>query len=153
MSELEKIDGLTTRKKVLALEAEMKKAPQLELPVEHLFSSQGVYARTLFIPKGVMLTGKIHKFAQINILLKGDIEVLVDGEVRRLRAPFMFVAPPGTKRIALAHEDTLWTTVHATTETDPDEIERQFVVETEQEFLAFCEEQKRLAKGETQCLS
>lgn len=127
---------LSTRDKVNIIEAEMFKHEQLELPVKHYFS-QGVYARELFIPKGTLLTGKIHKFAQLNIMSQGDMSVMTEDGVKRVKAPFTIVSPPGTKRIAYAHEDTVWTTIHGTDETDLDKIEAHYIAQSEQEYLEF----------------
>ena len=44
---------------------------------------------------------------------------------------------PGTKRIAYAHEDTVWATVHGTHERDLDKIEAHFIAQSEPEFQAF----------------
>ena len=132
------------REKVNLLEAEMLKQKQLDLPVKHYFAPN-VYARELFIPKGTLLTGKIHKYAQLNILSKGDMSVLTDEGVVRVQAPFTIVSPPGTKRIALAHEDCVWTTVLGTDETDPDVIEQKFTAKDELEYLKFCEAMKCLS--------
>jgi quercetin dioxygenase-like cupin family protein len=119
---------------------------EVELPVTHHFS-EGVYARELFIPKGTVLTGKIHKFTNLNILIEGELSVSTDTGIKRVKAPFLVVSPPGTKRVAYAHEDSRWLTVHGTTETDLDVIEQAFVAQDEQEYLAFCDSQK-LLKGE-----
>lgn len=127
---------LTTRDKVFAIEDEMRKHEQIDLPVKHHFS-QGVYARELFIPKGTLLTGHIHKFEQLNIMSQGDISVLTEDGVVRVQAPFAIVSPPGTKRIAYAHEDTVWTTVHGTDETDLDKIEDHFIAHSDAEYQAF----------------
>lgn len=124
------------RDKVLRAEAMMLAMPQLELAVKHYFS-EGVYARELEIPKDTVLTGKIHKYTQLNILLRGELSVLVDGEIKRVKAGFVVVSPPGTKRIAYAHEDSAWLTVHGTYETDVDLIEEQFIAQSEQEYLEF----------------
>jgi hypothetical protein len=130
---------MTTREKVNAIEAEMRKIPPLEMPVKHYFSD-GVYARELFIPKGTLLTGKIHKYPQFNIMSKGDLSVLTEEGIVRVQAPFAIVSPAGTKRIAYAHEDTVWTTVHGTDETDLDKIEAHFIAQSEEEFAAFVEQ-------------
>jgi hypothetical protein len=53
--------------------------------------------------------------------------------------------------VAYAHEDTVWTTVHATDETDVEKIEALFVVGTEAEYLAYCETLR--IEGEKQCLT
>jgi hypothetical protein len=136
------------RSKVLGIEEEMRKYPQLDLPVRHHFS-QGVYARELFIPKGTLLTGQIHKYEQLNIMSKGELSVLVDGEWKRCRAPFHVVSPPGTKRIAYAHEDTVWTTIHGTDERDLVKIEAHYIAHDEAEYLAFT---KQLEGAPLPCL-
>lgn len=132
---------LSMRDKVNAIEVEMLKQEQLELPVTHYFS-QGVYARELFIPKGTTLTGKIHKYSQLNIMSKGDMSVLTEDGIVRVQAPFTIISPPGTKRIAYAHEDTVWTTIHGTEETDVHKIEDQFIAQNETEYAAFLEQAK-----------
>jgi len=123
--------------KVFAIEAIMKEYPQVELKVIHHFS-KGVYARELHIPAGVILTGEIHKFENLNILSKGKIQVLIDDTVQEIEAPFTVVSPAGTKRIARALEDCVWTTIHGTEEIDVDIIEKTFIAKSEQEWLEFC---------------
>lgn len=136
------------RAQVWAFERLISKAPQVEIPVRHYFS-QGVYAREITIPKGTVLTGKIHKLTNLNIMSKGDMSVLTENGVVRVKAPFTIVSPPGTKRIAYAHEETVWTTVHGTEETNLEKIEAHFIAQTEAEYLEFCEMMKL---GEQKCL-
>ena len=124
------------RNKVNEIEALMAQMPQVNLKVTDYFSL-GVYARALEIPAGIQLTGKIHKFEQLNILAKGKMKVLVDGVIREVEAPFIVVSPPGTKRIALALEDCVWITVHGTHETDIDLIEKEFIAKDENDYLEF----------------
>jgi hypothetical protein len=131
---IDKIDDL--RAKVFGIEEVMSKMPQVEL--EHInYFSHRVYARELHIPAGVTLTGKIHKFTNLNFLLKGEMIVKTEDGIVRVVAPYTVVSPPGTKRIAHAVTDCVWTTVHGTDSKDVDAIELQFVAETEQEYLAF----------------
>lgn len=125
------------RAKVNQLEALMFERPQVELPVKHYFA-QGVYGRELFIPAGTLLTGKIHKYEQLNILSQGEISVLTEEGVKRVKAPFHVVSPAGTKRIAYAHTDCTWTTIHQTELRDVDEIEAHFIAQSEAEYLDFC---------------
>jgi hypothetical protein len=136
---LQNDDKKSMRQKVFALEEKMLQMEQVELPVTHHFSP-GVYARELFIPKGTVLTGKIHKYAQLNIMSKGDISVLTEDGIKRVQAPFTIVSPAGTKRIAYAHEDTIWTTIHGTDETDLEKLEAHFIAKDDSEYLAFCEQ-------------
>lgn len=131
------LSTISTRDKVFAAEAFLKEQPQVELKVIHHFS-KGVYARELHIPAGVILTGEIHKFENLNILSKGKIQVLVGDVVKEIEAPFTVVSPPGTKRIARALTDCVWTTVHGTNEIDLYIIEKTFIAKTEEEWLEFC---------------
>jgi hypothetical protein len=125
---------LSMRDKVTAFEEELFKHEQLKIPVKHYFSP-GLYAREITIPAGTVLTGRIHKYEQLNILSGGEISVLTEDGIVRVKAPFTVVSPPGTKRVAFAHTECTWTTILATEEKDPDKIEQLFTVATEQEFL------------------
>jgi len=126
------IVGTEIRQKVFAMENLMRQYPQIELKVIHHFS-KGVYARELHIPAGVILTGEIHKFENLNILSKGRIEVLTEKGMQEVEAPFTVVSPAGTKRIARAITDCVWTTVHGTDENDLNIIEKTFIAKSEQE--------------------
>ncbi len=141
--QLQNNNTLSNRDKVNLFELEMAKQPQVQLEVKHHFS-YGIYGRELFIPAGVMLTGKIHKYPQLNVLLKGEMSVLVGDEVRRISAPFTVASEAGTKRIALAHTDCIWLTIHGTHETDLAAIEDKFIAQSEQEYLEYCGQLKLL---------
>lgn len=145
MNAFTQLQPLGMREKVFAIEAEMRKHDLLDLPVRHYFS-QGVYARELFIPKGTLLTGQIHKYQQLNIMSQGEMSVLTEDGVVRVKAAFTIVSPPGTKRIAYAHEDSVWTTIHGTDETDLEKIEAHFIAKNDEEFRAFIEQTKEIAQ-------
>lgn len=113
---------------VMKLESLMREMPQVALEVEHCFSD-GVYARILYIPKGTLLTGKIHKTEHLNILAKGRISVSNFGEAREMVAPLVYSSPPGTKRAGYALEDSVWITVHVTDETDLEKIEAEVIAD------------------------
>jgi hypothetical protein len=126
------------RARVLDIEAQMLELPQLELLTIHHFAP-GIYARELHIPAGTTLTGAIHKFENMNILSAGDITVVTESGPVRLQAPCTIVSPPGTKRIAFAHTDTVWITLFGTDERDPEKIIAQFTTRSDQDYLAFRE--------------
>lgn len=126
----------TSRDKVHAFENIVLQHEQVPIETKHYFS-KGVYAREISIPKGVILTGHIHKYTNLNIISKGKIRVLIDDKLVDIEAPATIVSPPGTKRIAIALEDTIWTTIHGTDETNIDKIEHQFIAHNEQEYLEF----------------
>lgn len=143
------LDELTARDAVNAFEMEMRKLPQLTLSVRHYFAP-GVYARELFIPAGTLLTGKIHKHQHLNIMSAGDMEVLTEAGIVRVQAPFTIISPPGTKRIAYAHADSVWTTIHATDETNLDRLEALLIADTEDDYREFL---ARIETDKQKCLS
>jgi len=130
---------------VVSLECEIGKLPQVELPVEHFFIPH-VYARQMTIFKGAALVGRVHKYPCINIVSKGKISVTTDTGVKTIEAPYTFTSPAGTKRAGFAHEETIWTTIHLTDETDVEKIEDALGTITYEEFLLFSEEQKCLSQ-------
>jgi quercetin dioxygenase-like cupin family protein len=110
------------------LERAMREQPPLEIEPVHRFAP-GLYAREITVPPGGLITGKIHRFAHLNIVSKGRIFVWTAEEgVREIVAPFSFVAPAGTRRLGLAVEETVWTTIHPTAETDLEKLEAELIV-------------------------
>jgi hypothetical protein len=103
------------RGKILQFEAAIYALPKeqqiTELPVKHHFAP-GIYMRELFIPKGVALTGKIHKTEHLNILAQGELTVWTEAGMKRVKAPYVVTSLPGIKRVGFAHEDSTWITVH-----------------------------------------
>ena len=98
--------------KINRLEAEIYKLPKADIKITHHFSN-GVYAREMFCPAGSVITGKIHKTRHLNIVSSGRLTVYNEiGDLREIKAPYTFVSEAGTRRAALVHEDTTWTTIH-----------------------------------------
>jgi hypothetical protein len=131
----ELVHDVQMRDQVVALEESMRAMPEHQIHIEprHYFA-HGLYAREITIPKGTVLTGKIHLFEHINIISAGDISVMTEHGIRRIKAPATIVSKPGMKRVGWAHEDTMWTTIHACDVQDGDEAERLLVVDTFEEF-------------------
>lgn len=102
---------------------------QMDCPVTHHIAP-GSYAREMNIPAGVLIVGKIHRHAHINVISKGRVHVVTEAGAETLEAPVTFVSEQGTKRVVLAETDTVWTTVHATDETDLDKIEAFVIAES-----------------------
>lgn len=119
------------RGQICALEAVMHQMTDRQVTMEtfHHFA-RGVYAREIFIPKGVTLVGKIHKYEHLNFITQGDITVVTEDGPRRIKAPAVIVSPPGVKRAGYAHEDTRWITVHPTRHHDVDKIEKEHIAPT-----------------------
>lgn len=136
-------EKLEMRRKILTLEVSMTKCEQLVIEPVH-YVAQGLYAREITIPKGTLLTGKIHLFEHLNIISKGEISVLTENGIRRIKAPATIISKPGIKRVGYAHEDTVWTTIHACSETDVDKIDKLLVVDTFDEFNSLTDGEKCL---------
>lgn len=133
-------DGKSVRTRIENLEAEMLKHEQVHCPLEHYFAP-GLYARQIFIPKGTLLTGKIHKDNDISVMF-GDISVLTGGGMKRLQGWHTFVSMAGIKKLGYAHEDTWWTTIHANPidETDVDKLESLLVTNEREDQCLTLEE-------------
>ena len=134
------------RNKIEQLEQAMFKMVEHHIEIEpvHHFS-KGLYAREITIPKGTTLTGKIHKTEHINVISKGDISVLTENGIQRIKAPCTIISKPGTKRVGFAHEDTVWTTFHATDETDLVKLEADLIAPSHEAFEIYANQQKQLS--------
>lgn len=105
-----------------------------ELPLEHEFVD-GMYIRRLFVKKGQLIAGHIHKKACINFVEAGDISVLTETGMARVRAGFLLASPPGMQKIGYAHEDTIFTNVFLAAETDIEALERELIWESRAAML------------------
>jgi len=109
------------------LEDELRKMPQADIPTEHTFGP-GFYARTITIPAGCTLTGKVHATEHIFIVSRGEILLATDDGTQHVRAPFQAVCRPGMKRAGHALTEVVCTNVHITTETDLLRLEATLIV-------------------------
>lgn len=135
MSDENAIIAQGIEEKVLAVEKLMREqGVPIEIVPRHFFA-HGLYAREITIPKDTLATSKIHLFEHIDIISSGEISVLTDEGMKRIKAPATFVSKPGLKRIGYAHEDTVWTSIIACNETDPEKAEKMLVVDTQEEYL------------------
>jgi len=125
------------RDKILSVEEEMKMIPGVMFgdcfPLKHKFAD-GCYIREITMPKGALLTSKIHKITHPYFVLKGDVSVLTEEGVVRIKAPYSGITKAGTKRILYIHKDTVWTTVHVTKEKDLERIEEEIISKDFDEF-------------------
>jgi len=135
LSDLTFNDGcLDMRNKVNQLEQMVEQLPQIECPVRNIFAPN-IYAREMTIPAGVVLTGAVHKTCHLSILSKGQVRVVSDEGVIELAAPATLISQPGAKRAIFAISEAVWTTIHATTETDVDKLVAELTESTADELL------------------
>jgi hypothetical protein len=91
------------------------------------------YARQMFIPKGTLIVGKIHRHQHLNFILQGKVSVATEFGKKYFEAPCTFISEVGLKRAVYAEEDTIWTTVHLTQhygEEHLDKIEDEVIAPT-----------------------
>jgi hypothetical protein len=134
---------LISKSQIFELENAILASPEqvdLESLTEHYFAP-GIYLRSLFIPAGTVLTGKIHRYETMNILVFGTIRVVntSDGEMREVTGPRVFNSPAGTKKAGYAVTDCLFMNVHPTESQDLKEIEAEMIAPSFEDLL---EEQK-----------
>jgi hypothetical protein len=114
---------------IYQLEAELLKLPQVDMPVDHAFCA-GLYARTMHIPAGTVLTGAVHREESFFLVRKGDLIVSTDNGPKRLGPGDMSISKIGTKRAGIALTDVEVTTFHAnpTNEQDPQALWDMFTI-------------------------
>lgn len=100
----------------------------IELPLVHRFTD-GLYVREIFMPKGALITSKIHKTRHQFMVLKGEVSVLTeDGEEQRIKAPYIGITDAGTRRVLYIHDDCIWATCHANPDNENEvEIEKRII--------------------------
>jgi hypothetical protein len=105
------------------------------MPLEHNFGD-GLYVRKIVMPAGFFVISKIHRFKHPFFITKGKCIVRDEQGIRVLEAPYQGITELGTKRAIYIIEETEWTTVHATKETDLDKIEEEIIAKDFTEFNA-----------------
>lgn len=116
--------------------------PVIECPVTHRFTP-GLYIREIFMPAGLICTSQIHRTRHPYVISKGQLLVFTPQEgTVRLNAPFTGITEPGTKRVLLIEEDTIWTTFHVTEKTDVAEIAKDILHPRQNNLLSAAEAAK-----------
>ncbi len=114
---------------VRALEAAALQRPQVEIPTQHALHA-GMYARTIRIPAGVLLTGALIKVPTL-LMLSGDATVFVGDGAVRLTGYHVLPASAGRKQAFIAHADTDLTMVFPTHARTVEEAEAEFTDEAD----------------------
>lgn len=104
---------------------------------KHYFAN-GAYVREMSVPADTVVVGRIHKHETINILLEGEIMVFDEsGSRAHLKAPHVFVAPPGNQKAAITITPVRWLNSFACDTTDPQEAIELLTCETLEEYSQF----------------
>ncbi|MFA6051569.1 MAG: hypothetical protein WC762_03165 [Methylobacter sp.] len=119
-------------KSILDLENEVLKLPQVELPLKHDFID-GVYARSMFIPAGTVLTGAVHAKDCFTVIRYGDLIIYTEEGAQTVKAGEMLLSTAGIKRAGYAITDTYITGFMAnpSNETDLDKLWKFYTLPNE----------------------
>jgi quercetin dioxygenase-like cupin family protein len=99
---------------------------EVDLGEVHSFSD-GLYAKQVTIPKGYVAGQHAHTYSHLSILAKGKVIVRTDNTKKVYEAPACMEIIAGVHHAVEALEDCVWYCVHATNETDVDNIDKVLV--------------------------
>jgi len=128
------MNELKENAEIYELESMLAELPQVDCPIREFFAD-GLYIREMTIPAGTAVTGALHTKGHVNIVTKGHFIVHTKDGTKEYHAPQTIVSTDGTKKGVYAYTETVWTSIHATELTDPDEIVRELTTSTEQDLL------------------
>jgi len=121
------------QKKILRFENAVNQHPQsLENkvhqinPVKHSFAD-GQYIREIFNPAGLFIVTKIHNQNHPFFLMEGEMSIIAEDGVERVKAPHHGITSAGTKRIIFTHTPCKFITVHSTNSLDVEQIESEII--------------------------
>lgn len=115
--------------KVREMETRVLEAPQVDIETWHVLHA-GMYARTILIPAGVVLTGALITLATL-LVFNGHASVFIgDGEVE-LQGHHVIPASAGRKQAFIAHADTWLTMLFPTSATTVEQAEAEFTDEAD----------------------
>ena len=74
---------------------------------QHFFGD-GVYVRSLLIPAGTCVIGRLHKQARVCLILAGRCRIVDEYQELFVQAPWIGEFRAGSKTAVFAETDTLW---------------------------------------------
>lgn len=115
--------------KVRALESSARTLPQAQIETYHVIHG-GMYARTIKIPAGVLLTGALIKVATV-LIIQGDVIVYVGDKSVHFQGYNVIPASANRKQAFLTNSETFITMVFPSQCDNITEAEKQFTDETD----------------------
>lgn len=127
--------------RILELERKILHDSNLEeeksVPYTHHFLDGGVYVRSMFVEKGRLIVGRLHKQESVSIMSQGVMKILDVNGVNTVSAPFISKDKAGMKRVGYALEDCTFINIFKTDCTDLDTIEDELGCLTVQDYAQF----------------
>ena len=122
--------GLEARARIQLLAAVLdsldSKLDIADMPLVHHFAPNQ-YGREIHLKAGTVIVGKIHKYAQLNVVSQGQCIVATFEGEQLITAPATFVSPAGVQRAVMCISDTVWTTIHTASSQDISKIEQEII--------------------------
>lgn len=115
--------------KVRQLEARTAELEQVEIPTDHVLHG-GMYARTIRIPAGVLLTGAHIKRATM-LVISGHVTVFIGAGTIEIAGYQVLPASAGRKQAFLAHADTFVTMLFPSEAASVEAAEHEFTDEAD----------------------
>lgn len=138
IAEISEKVGAPTGAQIRNFESMLRELPQLDIKTQHTFGP-GFYARTIDIPAGAVITGKVHATEHVFILSQGEMLLATEDGRQHVKAPFQCIARAGMKRVGHAVTDCVCTNIHITAETDLGRLEAELIVPDAIPFHDECE--------------
>ena len=114
-------------------------------PVKHTLAG-GCYVREIYNPANELIITKIHKKEHPFFLMKGEMSILTEEGIQNIKAPYQGITKPGTKRAIYTHEECIFITVHATDNTNIEDIENEVVCTNYEDLPPGCDALEVLKK-------
>lgn len=119
--------------RVAELEQRILALPQIEIHTHHVLHA-GMYARTIMIPAGTVLTGALVKCATL-LVISGDVLVSRgDDEGMRITGTEVLPASAGRKQVFATYTDTYVTMAFPSSARTIEEAEAEFTDDTDMLF-------------------
>lgn len=115
--------------KVRELERFVATLPQKAIETQHVIHG-GMYARTILVPAGVVLTGALVNVPTV-LIINGDVRVYIGDDVLDLQGHNVLAASKGRKQAFIADTDTWLTMVFATDAKTVEDAENEFTDEAD----------------------
>ena len=92
--------------------------------------SEGLYAKQVELKEGSFAVQHKHNYDHLSILAKGKVRVLFEGNLsKEYTAPACINIVKDVNHAVYALEDSVWFCIHATSETDVDNVDKVLIKE------------------------
>lgn len=112
--------------------------------ITHDFAD-GIYIRRMDLKQGALIIGAVHKHLHVWFLLTGYVTIASKLGLEDYEAPCYIISPPGTQRVILAKEDSIFVNIHKNPSDtrDVSKIEKEFCAMSIEEYNKYIKNKNR----------